>query len=592
MNFDDLLTLFVISLQISKMREFIFCLILAVSVQARAQELLTPFEQSKGRETATYFQCIDFYKKLDRLSPRILIKEMGMSDAGYPYHLVLYAGDGKFDPEAWHRQKKLVILIINGIHPGEPDGIDACMLLMRDAEEGKIRIPDNIALAIIPLYNIGGALNRNSFSRVNQVGPESYGFRGNAQNLDLNRDFTKCDSRDARSFAQIFHWLDPDVQIDNHVSDGADYQHTMTLITSQWNKLGGELGQFVHDEFDPALYQSMKNKNWPMCPYVNVEDSDPEKGWSEFYDPPRYSSGYAALFHTLSFIPETHMLKPFHSRVLATYSLMQSFLEVFSAKSNSIIAKRKADIARDLQSTSFPMEWKKDISKCDSILFSGYQAGYRMSDVTGHQRLFFDHDKPFEKKVKYFDYFTPQKEVAIPRAYLIPQGWHEVVDLLELNGVRVKQLSADTVLMVETYRIDQYQSAQRPYEKHHRNTANRLSSSVQPIRFLKGDYMVDTRQSNRRFLVEMLEPSGDDSYFSWNFFDAVLQQKEGYSDYRWEDIAASWLKEHPELRARMDEKKKTDSVFAGNPQLQLDFVYKNSPYYEPEHLRYPVFRLL
>ena len=176
-----------------------------------------------------------------------------MSDAGYPYQLVLYSNDGTADPEQWHAKGKLVILIINGIHPGEPDGIDASMMLIRDLVDGKIRIPDQIALAVIPVYNIGGALNRNSFSRVNRDGPAAYGFRGNAQNLDLNRDFTKCDSKDARSFTEIFHWLSPEVQLDNHVSDGADYQYTMTLISTQWNKLGGALGKFAHEQFDPAL---------------------------------------------------------------------------------------------------------------------------------------------------------------------------------------------------------------------------------------------------------------------------------------------------------------------------------------------------
>ncbi|MBS1661544.1 MAG: hypothetical protein JST68_10890, partial [Bacteroidetes bacterium] len=226
----------------------------------------TPFEKSNGLRTATYFECIDFYKQLDKASPLLSIKEMGMSDAGYPYHVLLYSNDGVADPAAWRRKGKLVILINNGIHPGEPDGVDASMMLMRDLVAGKMKLPDNVALAVIPLYNIGGSLNRTSFSRVNQNGPESYGFRGNAQNLDLNRDFTKNDSRNARSFARIFHWVNPDIQIDNHVSDGADFQYTMTLLSSQWNKLGGALGAFLHDVFQPALFAGMEKRGWGMTP--------------------------------------------------------------------------------------------------------------------------------------------------------------------------------------------------------------------------------------------------------------------------------------------------------------------------------------
>jgi hypothetical protein len=260
--------------------------------------LSTPFEQSAGKQTATYAECIAFYQQLDKLSPQVSIKEMGMSDAGYPYHVVLYANDGSSDPDQWHRRGKVVILINNGIHPGEPDGVDASMLLLRDLVTQKIHLPDNVALAVIPLYNIGGALNRGPFSRVNQNGPESYGFRGNAQNLDLNRDFTKNDSRNARSFVRIFHWVNPDLQIDNHVSDGADYQYTMTLLPSQWNKLGGGLGTFLHDVFQPALFAGMEKKGWPMTPYVNFEEGNPSRGWDAFL---RRTAVFERLCHAVPY---------------------------------------------------------------------------------------------------------------------------------------------------------------------------------------------------------------------------------------------------------------------------------------------------
>ena len=305
-----------------------------------------------------------------------------------------------------------------------------------------------MVLAVIPLYNIGGALNRTPFSRVNQQGPNSYGFRGNAQNLDLNRDFTKSDSRNAHAFAEIFHWLNPDIQVDNHVSDGADYQHTMTLITTQWNKLGGELGKFVHDVFDPALYQSMEKKGWPMCPYVNFEEGNPEKGWTQFYDPPRFSSGYAALFNTISFMPETHMLKPFKDRVWSTYALMQVMIEQSSVHAKAIIEKRKQNFLDNIKQTEFALSWKPGNEQYDSILFKGYESAHKTSEVTGMPRLYYDHSKPFEKEVKYYDYFTPDKFVKAPKAYLIPQGWHAVTGSFktEWRTDALAQLANDTVI--------------------------------------------------------------------------------------------------------------------------------------------------
>ncbi len=574
------------------MRKLFYLSLLLWPFRGSGQSLITPFERSNGTATATYAECIAFYRQLDQLSPRLSIKEIGMSDAGYPYHLVLYSNDGQADPALWYRQHKVVLLINNGIHPGEPDGVDASMMLLRDLVSKKISLPDNIALAVIPLYNIGGALNRGSFSRANQNGPLSYGFRGNAQNLDLNRDFTKNDSRNARSFARIFHWVNPDILIDNHVSDGADYQYTMTLLCSQWNKLGGGLGTFLHDVFQPALFKAMEKKGWPMTPYVDFEDGNPDRGWEAFYDPPRYSTGYATLFHTMAFMPETHMLKPFHDRVLSTYALMEVMISQASIHSEAIITKRKEDLTADLGNARWALHWKADTAKYDRILFRGYQASTKTSEVTGLPRMFYDHGQPFEKEVRFYDYFTADVFTTVPKAYIIPRGWQDVIDLLELNGVRLQRLTRDTLIEVEAYHIDDYKSYPRAYEKHHKNTDVKVSAVREPIQFLRGDYLIPTDQSARRFLVEMLEPTGDDSYFSWNFFDAILQQKEGYSAYRWEDLAASWLKEHPLVREKLEEKKRADSGFAQNAEAQLDFVYKHSPYYEPAHLRYPVYRIL
>src|SRR5882762_639460 len=144
------------------MRKFLYAFLLACPFLVHGQSLLTPFERSEGKKTATYAECIAYYQQLDKLSPLLSIREMGMSDAGYPYHVVLYSNDGVADPVQWHQKQKVVILINNGIHPGEPDGIDASMMLLRDLVTKKLHIPDNIALAVIPLYNIGGALNRGS----------------------------------------------------------------------------------------------------------------------------------------------------------------------------------------------------------------------------------------------------------------------------------------------------------------------------------------------------------------------------------------------------------------------------------------------
>jgi hypothetical protein len=575
------------------MKKFLIVITVIISgIHGSSQNTITPFEKSKGTQTTTYPECIKYYTILDKLNNNLSIKNFDSTDAGYPLQLVMFSSDNKFNPAEWHKEHKIVILINNGIHPGEPDGIDASMMLLRDIAISKIKVQENIVLAIIPVYNIGGCLNRNNFSRVNQNGPESYGFRGNAQNLDLNRDFIKADSKDARVFEKIFQWVNPDIFIDNHVSDGADYQHTMTILTTQYNKLGGETGQFLHNVFEPALYKSMEEKNWPMCPYVNFEDASPDKGWIAFYDPPRYSSGYAALFQTIAFVPETHMLKPFADRVNSTYAFMQTVIEKASVYADDIINKRNASIEAIKQQQIFALSWKVDTTQHELIHFKGYEAASKISDITGIPRLFYDHNKPYNKEIKFYNTFVPTAAVEKPKAYIIPQGWHDVITLLQLNRVVMERLTKDTTIAVQFYHIDDYKSIPRAYEKHHFNYDIKLTAQTDTIHFLKGDFIVYTGQKANRYIVETLEPLGDDSFFHWNFFDAILQQKEGYSDYRWEDVAAQYLQQYPDLKQRLEEKKKTDSTFAASSQAQLDFVYKNSSYYEPVHLRYPVYRLM
>ena len=285
------------------------------------------------------------------------------------------------------------------------------------------------------------------------------------------------------------------------------------------------------------------------------------------------------------------MLKPFKDRVRATYALMQIIIEQSALHAKEIIEKRSQDIADDLQKNEFALNWKPDSSRFDAISYKGYTASYKESEITGQQRLYYDRSRPFEKKVRFYDYFSAERWVKTPKAYLIPQGWHEVIDLLKQNGVHMRQLARDSMMEVETYHIDSYNTFPAAYEKHHRNTDVKVSSTLQPIKFLRGDYIIPINQPAKRFMIEMLEPTGDDSYFSWNFFDAILQQKESYSDYRWEDVATSYLKDHPELKIKLEERKKTDTNFAQNASEQLEFIYKHSPYYELEHLKYPVYRL-
>jgi hypothetical protein len=574
----------------------LFLIVLATKLTAQnatTSDFPTPFELD-STHTATYTEGSLFYKKLATQFPqKMLFSTFGKSDCGELLNVAIISADKTFTPASARKAGKLVLFINNAIHPGEPEGVDASMLFVRDL----VLNPKNeaflkkIVVVVIPFYNVDGVLNRNSTTRANQNGPAEYGFRGNAQNLDLNRDFIKCDTRNATAFNQLFTKWQPDMFIDNHTSNGSDYQYTMTCIATQQSKLAPQLADYQQNSLLPQLYADMKAANFEMTPYVNF-DEKPADGIIGFMDSPRYSTGYAALHNVIGFMPETHMLKPFPARVRGTLAFEKVIFKICFDDKDKIIAAKKAavDFYKN-KKTTFELQWKLDTTRHKSLIFKGYEAKMKPSEVSGLPRLWYDRNAPFEKTVPYFDYFNASVSVQKPMAYIVPQAYSKVVKRLKLNGVQMRQLTADTTLEVELYRIKNFKSSANPYEGHHPNGGVEVEKETRKVSYRKGDFWINVNQNANRYIVETLEPQGMDSYFYWNFFDGILNQKEGYSDYVFEDVAAEILKASPDLRQKLEEKRKSDPKFAASAEAQLDFVYKNSVYYEPNHRVYPVGRV-
>ncbi|RKS19235.1 hypothetical protein CLV94_3187 [Flavobacterium endophyticum] len=568
--------------------------IFLLSIMANAQnktDFLTPYEKGNGNQTATYEETIAYFQLLDESFETVSMQEMGLTDSGEPLHIVTFNPAKDFDFEKIQKEKA-VLLINNGIHPGEPDGIDATMMLFRDLALGKIKVPKNVVIVNIPIYNIGGALNRNSFSRANQNGPESYGFRGNARNYDLNRDFLKSDTRNARSFAQIFHKVNPDIFIDNHVSNGADYQYVFTYIATHPQKIGGNLGKFWESEMLPSLLSDLKKKKIESVPYVNIHDEKPDNGFEAFMDYPRYSTGFASMFNTIGSMPETHMLKEYASRVKVTYEYMISSIEYADKNYRKIKDLRKENLQNYRPGQKYVLLWELDADKVSSIPFLGYEGGYKPSDISGKPRLFYDETKPFSKTIPYYRDYKPSLEVLIPEAYIVPKSWWNVIELLKINNIQMIPLEKDTELEVESYRIKDFKTSSSAYEGHYPHNSVNVTSTKKKVLFRKGDFLIKTQQPGVKYLLETLEPQGNDSYFVWNFFDSILQQKEYFSAYVFEDLAKQLLDKNPKLKSEFEKKKAEDPKFADSGEAQLDWIYRHSDYYEKSHMEYPVFRIM
>lgn len=551
----------------------------------------TFFEKGNGNQSATYEETIRYYQLLAADFGTIKIQEMGLTDSGKPLHIIIFNPEKEFDFKTI-KNNKAVLLINNGIHAGEPDGIDASMQLYRDLALGKIKAPKNTVLVCIPVYNIGGALNRNTSSRANQNGPEEYGFRGNARNYDLNRDFIKSDTKNTKSFVEIFRLTNPDVFIDNHVSNGSDYQYKLTYIMTQHNKLGTVLGNYLNEEMMPSIVNDLQKKKIETTPYVNTFSDTPDKGFGQFFESPRYTTGYTSLFNSIGFVVETHMLKKYADRVKVTYEYMRSAIDFTDTNYQKIKMLRVQNEAQYLPNKKYTIKWEIDTTKKTTIPFLGFEASYKKSEATTGNRLFYDRTKPYKKEVPFIKEYKTVKEIEIPKYYVIPQGFWPVIDLLKHNGISMKTIENDTLITVERYRIADYKTSPNAYEGHylHRNT--NVKSTIEKVSFRKGDFLITTQQKGVKYLLETLEPEGVDSFFNWNFFDTLLQQKEGYSDYVFEDTAAQLLKENLNLKTEFEALKAKDAAFNTNPEAQLDWIYKHSAYYEKAHLNYPIYRIL
>lgn len=572
---------------------FFFLIALNLVNAQKSTDFITVFEKSNGFESATYQETIDFYTKLSKKYPEIAIKEMGMTDSGFPLHLIIFNVDREFDFQKIQKSGKSTLLINNGIHPGEPDGIDASMLFIRDLVQNKTLENQfkNTVIFIIPIYNIDGALNRNSTSRVNQNGPKEYGFRGNARNYDLNRDFIKSDTKNMWSFAEIYHSINPDIFIDTHVSNGADYQYTLTHLFSQHNKLGGNLGAFIYQKMMPEILNDLELKNISATPYVNVFNTIPDNGFSQFFDSPRYSTGYTSLFHTLGVMTETHMLKSYSNRVKVTYEFLWSTLRFLNQNGAGIKSIRKNAVTEIIHKKTYPLRWKIDSTQVTRFSFKGYEAVYKKSEVTGLNRLFYDTSMPFEKEINYYNSFKPTKEIVIPSAYIIPKGWWNVINLLKVNQIEMKVFEKDTIMMAEAYQIADYKTRSKPNEGHFQLYDIQTNTLKKQVKFSKGDYYVSTHQNGVRYLLETLEPEAVDSFLSWNFFDTILQEKEGFSAYVFEDLAKEILQSNEALRIAFEHQKNTNEAFRKNAYMQLDYIYKNSKFAENSYLIYPIYRI-
>ncbi|MCK4406131.1 MAG: hypothetical protein KAV44_00505 [Bacteroidales bacterium] len=552
----------------------------------------TYYEKSGFKETPRYDQTVEYCKKLASASPWIKYVSFGVSPQGRDLPLLIVDRNGNFTPLKVHRSGNAVLLIEAGIHPGEIDGKDAGLMFIRDIAIYKKYedLLNHVTILFIPIFNVDGHERFSAYNRINQNGPKEMGWRTTAQNLNLNRDFLKADTPEMKAWLKMFNkWL-PDFFVDIHATDGADFQYVMTYALETFGNMDDGLTTWAENEYLKVMEEDMEKAGYPIFPYVAFRRwHDPKSGLRSMLSAPRLSQGYTAIQNRIGFLIENHMLKDYKTRVSATYEALIITCEILNKEYEKLIMLNKiADeysAGSEFRSKKFPIDFR---ASNDSIMvdFKGFEYEVERSNLSGGNWFKYS-DKPVDFKLPYFNNQNPVVEVDLPEAYIIPPEWIDVIERLELHGIKYSQLDEPVVIPVKTYKFKNVSWRQLPYEGRHPVSFD-YDEIIEEREFSAGSVVIDMNQRTARVIAHILEPKAPDSYLYWGFFDAIFEQKEYAESYVMESLARKMLVEDPELKKEFEQMKTNNPDFANNFWAILNWFYSKTPYWDQKKNVYPV----
>jgi Zinc carboxypeptidase len=574
---------------------------------------LTPAEKTCYQTTPDYAATMAYLRRVEAAaSEQVRIEPFGKTGEGRELDIVIVSKDGVFDPAAIHAAKRPIVLVQNSIHAGEMDGKDACLALLRDMviSKTKAALLDRAVFVFIPIYNADGHERRSAYNRINQDGPEVMGFRANGSNLNLNRDYLKADAPETRAFMAMFHRVLPDFFVDDHVTDGADYQYDVTFTIDSGLSMPKATSKWIDDVARPELEKYVDAHGHVASPtYINlVNDNNPAEGLSYNDDPPRFSTGYVDLEGRPAMLVELHMLKDYKTRVTGNYELLAGLMELMNRDADKVIGLNATADAEAAAMGSHPMNnvkyplavgWS---GQTTPFLFRGYKYERVLSEVSGAMWVKYSHE-PWNVSLPMQTGDKVMVETTLPAAYIIPAQWTKVIDVLAAHQVAMERTTAEWTGEVERYQCAGMVWQVPPFEGRHptfngeaMNGAGKYGDCAlvrEKVTYPAGSAVVRLDQRLSRVVVEWLEPAAPDSALQWGFFDAIFEQKEYGEAYVLEKLAREMMARDSKLKAEFEKKIASDPAFAGSAYARLEFFYERSPWFAANRVgAYPVGRLL
>ncbi len=299
----------------------------------------TRAEATHFTETSRHADVMRFLTALDqRNDPRFHLTEFGISPQGRALPLVVLSTDGVQTPAQARAIGKPVVLMLDGIHPGEVEGKEATLALLRDVLDGREGDwLEPLVLVVVPLFNPDGndaldpANRRLDLSTLQgQPGP-LVGTRTQSDGINLNRDYMGHRAVEMRLLQTrvCIPWA-PDLTIDNHATNGSVHRMDMTVDVPHTSASGrSEPIVFMRDRVVPEVIEAVRGRGFESGWYGNfIEDEaalaargvvDPTQvvgeGWTTYPHNPRFGSNYRGLTGRLDLLLECYSYLPFERRV-------------------------------------------------------------------------------------------------------------------------------------------------------------------------------------------------------------------------------------------------------------------------------------
>lgn len=571
---------------------FLTALLLLVACNNKNVDLTTTFEKSNYLETDDYEGTIAYAKLLARHFKEVHYKSIGQTALGRDVPLLIVDENGYTNPRKIRRNGKTIVLVESCIHPGEPNGKDAMFMFIRNMLNDSINSDflHDFSFLFIPVLSPDGLANFSSFNRINQNGPKEMGWRVNAQGLNLNRDFTKLDSPELRAFAELFNQWQPDLFFDTHATDGADYQYVTTYSIEDFGNYDPSISAWMSEVWEPNIVPAMARYDMPITRYIEFHPwGDPTAPLFDESFSAMFSEAYTTARNCPGILLETHMLKPYKDRVFSTYHMIVETLRIIRDNKESFQNALAQAKKNDLKLTEILINMQPEMNDTIWVDFLGYEYDTVQSVISGGWYYAYDPTKPETRRTMKFRSTRPEKTLSVPKEYIIPAQYREVIDIIKAHGFEVNLLKSDKTLQVNTYRFSNVSFMPKPSEGHCRLAHFDAEEITMDVVFPKGSAVVKTSQNGVRLLMNLLEPEMQGSLFEWGFFSHVLQRVEYFEIYKMEPLAQSMLAADPILEKLFNDWKASFPEDQQPSQYAImNWFYEHSPYCDKNYLVYPV----